>query len=115
MNENIQFYAHIIDPKDKRVNYWTLLPAAKRITIEGFEDVIIFIHKGYNDADMWVVAEGMTGLKMGEGQTKKEAIADFLDRAGRNDIGRSMLARMKQHGISPWFKEYFKVAKGVKP
>lgn len=83
----------------------------KRVCIEGWEDLDLFIHRDIEDPKLWRISEGKTGLSLGrdsftaQSEAKEDAkqYLDFIrpkDRHPRTVISRKVLAGV----ISPRYK-----------
>jgi hypothetical protein len=82
-------------------------PEARRITIKGFEDILLFVYKN-PVTEEWTILEGLTGLSVASDCSRAEAVREARERMVKHDMGRVILEGIEKLGLTPWFTEYFK-------
>lgn len=83
----------------------------KKLTIPGFEDCDLFIHKGTDRTDSgdvivskeWTVSEATTGASFVYNWTRRDVIADATERLNRVGVKRfhEVVEKQKKINVSP--------------
>lgn len=102
-------YYYILVQKDVQGNGKFILVNSKSIEIAGWEDYDFFVthYKEDKYKGFWIMSEGKTGLKVFEGQTRKNLIQNVrygLDKITKKYLDDLIKYYIKQYGISPRYE-----------